>query len=107
MSPYALQPWSLPTIRSLDPVRARLDGFSAYPTTRLPSPFSLPEVDPDPDTTCRFTLENSTVGWPPTPEETYVGARTAVVPAPHEGPNPVPPERTAWPALVGTHSSPG
>lgn len=51
--------------------------------------------------------ENSTVGLPPTPDDTYVGANTAVVPDPQLGLAPVPPETTVWPAVVGTHSHPG
>ena len=51
--------------------------------------------------------ENWTVGLPPTPDETNVGASTAVLPAPHDGAAPVPPETTAWPAVVGMHSQPG
>src|SRR5207253_3296245 len=80
---------------------------SAYPMTRFPSPLTAPLVDPDPETICTLTAANSTVGLPPTPADTYVGASTAVVPAPHEGEAPVPPETTACPAIVGTHSQPG
>jgi hypothetical protein len=54
-----------------------------------------------------LTAENSTVGLPPTPEDTYVGASTAVDPAAHDGPDPVPPDTTALPAVAGTHSHPG
>jgi hypothetical protein len=61
----------------------------------LPFPFTAPPVDPDPDTICTFTEENSTVGLPPTPEDTYVGASTAVVAPPHDGLAPVPPDTTA------------
>src|SRR5438105_7627452 len=56
---------------------------------------------------CTFTAANCTVGLPPTPEATYVGASTAVVPPPHDGAAPVPPDTTGWPAVVGTHSQPG
>jgi hypothetical protein len=63
-------------------------------------------VEPDPDTTCTFTAVNRTVGLPPTPLETYVGASTGV-PLLHEGDEPVPPDTTACPAVVGTHSHPG
>jgi hypothetical protein len=84
-----------------------LFAFSAYPTIRFPSPFTAPLVVPDPDTICTFTAENSTVGFPPTPLDTYVGASTAVVPDPHDGVDPVPPETTFDPAEVGMHSHPG
>jgi len=30
----------------------------------------MPLVEPEPDTTCTLTVENSTVGLPPTPEGT-------------------------------------
>lgn len=36
----------------------------------------------------------------------YVGASTGV-PELHDGVAPVPPDTTAWPAVVGTHSQPG
>ena len=54
-----------------------------------------------------MTAENSTVGLPPTPEDTYVGASTAVAPVAHDGADPVPPDTTALPAVAGTHSQPG
>jgi hypothetical protein len=55
-----------------------------------------------------LTPENCTVGLPPTPEATYVGVNTACVPEPHEGPEvESPPETTALPAVVGTHSHAG
>src|SRR5204863_6059198 len=54
-----------------------------------------------------LTAANCTVGLPPTPAGTYVGASTAVVPAPHDGAEPVPPDTTACPAVAGTHSHPG
>jgi hypothetical protein len=68
---------------------------SAYPTTRFPSPFTAPSVFPEADTICTFTAPNRTVGLPPTPDETNVGASTAVLPAPHDGVAPVPPDTTA------------
>src|SRR2546423_12273363 len=64
-------------------------------------------VAPAPSMLCTFTPVNNTVGLPPTPEETNVGANTAFVPAPQDGADPVPPETTACPAVVGTHSHAG
>jgi hypothetical protein len=54
----------------LDPVRDWFDEFSAYPTTRFPSPLTLPLVDPEPEITCRFTAWKTTVGFPPAPPGT-------------------------------------
>jgi hypothetical protein len=73
---------------------------------RLPLPLTVPSVDPDPDSTWTLTVENSTVGLPPTPLDTYVGASTAV-PLAHDGAAPVPPDVTACPAVAGMHSQPG
>jgi hypothetical protein len=56
---------------------------------------TAPLVDPDPETICTLTDANCTVGVPPTPLATYVGASTAVLPAAHDGDAPVPPETTA------------
>src|SRR3954454_15740010 len=75
--------------------------------TRLPSPLTVPSVLPDPETIWTLTAANTTVGLPPTPDETKVGASTDVVPAPQEGVEPVPPETTACPAVAGMHSQPG
>src|SRR5207302_900760 len=75
--------------------------------TRLPVPLTAPSVAPDPDTTCTFTAANCTVGLPPAPLGTYVGASTAVLPAPHDGADPVPPDTTACPAAVGIPPHPG
>ncbi len=65
------------------------------------------EVDPEPSTTCTFTAANSTVALPSTPADTYVGASTAVLLDAHDGEDPVPPDRTASPAVFGMHSHPG
>jgi hypothetical protein len=46
---------------------------------RFPRPFTAPPVDPDPEMIWTLTAENFTVGLPPTPDETYVGASTEVV----------------------------
>src|SRR5205807_9418103 len=94
-------------IRSCEPVCFCVVGFSSYPITRLPVPLTAPFVAPDPDTICTFTAANRTVGSPPTPLATNVGASTAVVPDEHDGADPVPPEMTGCPAVVGMHSHPG
>src|SRR5436190_22991179 len=73
---------------------------------RFPSPFTGPLVDPDPETICTLTVAHWTVGLPPTPDDTYVGASTAV-PELQLGVAPVPPEVTGFPAVLGTHSQPG
>src|SRR2546423_1501047 len=74
---------------------------------KFPSPLTAAVVDPEPETICTFTAANMTAGLPPTPDGTYVGASTAVFPAPHDGVAPVPPDTTAWPAVAGMHSHPG
>jgi hypothetical protein len=53
----------------------------------------------EPETIWTLTPEKTTVGSPPTPEDTYAGASTAVVPAAHEGADPIPSETTGWPAV--------
>ena len=70
-------------------------GDSSYPSTKFPRPFNAPLVAPDPDKICTLTAANRTVGVPPTPAFTYVGASTAVLPAPHDGEEAVPPDTTA------------
>jgi len=68
-------------------------------------PFTV-EVDPEPSMICTLTPENCTVALPSTPAATYDGARTGT-PDEHDGVPPAPPEVTAWPAVVGTHSQAG
>src|SRR5581483_8341073 len=91
-------------IRSCEPVW--VPGLGSYPNTKFPVPLTV-LCDPDPFMICRFTAANRTVGLPPTPSETYVGARTAVVPVAHDGAVPVPPDTTSNPVVVGMHSHPG
>src|ERR1700758_502164 len=73
---------------------------------RFPWPLTVPEVDPDPDTTCTLTPLNVIVGWPSIPLSVYVAcdridALTAVVPDPQPDAD-EPPETAGCPAVVGT-----
>src|SRR5436305_14060245 len=95
ISPKPFQPLFEPTTRSCEPACEKFETFSAYPITRFPRPFTAPVVEPDPDTICTLTAANCTVGLPPTPDGTNVGASTAVVLGSHEGAEPVPPDTPA------------
>src|ERR1700758_1264364 len=73
---------------------------------RFPWPLTVPEVDPDPDTTCTLTPLNVIVGWPSIPLSVYdacdrIDALTAVVPDPQPDAD-EPPETAGCPAVVGT-----